>query len=491
MGLKRELMLIDGKWIESSNGKFIFVENPAKRGTIIAEVPGATPADVDMAVKAAAEAFKTWKLVPAQERGKLLLKIADAFEAQSEEISRTLAEENGNAIKTQARPEIMGAVALCRYFGGLASELKGATYPTGEDTFAYTWREPIGVIGCLIPWNAPVGLGMVKLASALVAGNTVVLKAASDAPLAVLKMARIFSEYLPPGVINVITGKGSECGTPLAKHPLVRKLSFTGSTEVGQDIMRYAADRIVPVSLELGGKNPQIVYPDANEDYVVDGVIAAMRFTRQGQSCTAGSRLFLHKSIFDPFLEKMIEKLKFMKIGDPLDEETDMGAISGQKQFIDVYSYIADGIEEKGAKLLLGGLPPSKGPLAEGYFIEPTVFTCDDNKWRLAQEEIFGPVLVAIPWEDEDEVIRMANDTHYGLSAFVWTHDVTRGLRAAKAIETGWVQINRGLGQIVGHPYGGIKQSGFGREYCLEGMLESFTQIKSVSLNLNFPPKSV
>ncbi|MCI3950828.1 MAG: thcA [Burkholderiales bacterium] len=483
--VERALMLADGKWTASADGRLLGVENPANRA-IIAEVPRGGAEDVDRAVRAAERAFEAWKTIAPRERGKLLLKVADAMEAKSEALSRLLATETGNAIRTQSRPEVRTAIDVFRYFGGVAGEVKGETVPLGENVLSYTRREPIGVVGAIIPWNSPVVLGSLKIAMSIAAGNTLVLKAAEDAPLAILEVARLCQQLLPPGVINVLTGYGEECGAALAQHPLVRKLSFTGSTEVGKSVMRAASERIVPVSLELGGKSPAIVFPDADDERIADGVISGMRFTRQGQSCTAGSRLFLHRSIFDSFLQKLTAKLAALKIGDPLDESTDMGAIINRKQFERVCGYIEDGLQQKGAKLVMGGLPPKEGPLSRGYFVQPTVFAEARNDWRIAREEIFGPVLVAIPWMEESEAVRMANDSHYGLAAYVWTHDIGRALRTAHAIEAGWVQINQGLGQSMGHSYGGVKQSGIGREFSLEGMLDSFTQRKSVTVNLQY-----
>ncbi|MGH7040716.1 MAG: aldehyde dehydrogenase family protein [Acetobacteraceae bacterium] len=485
-GARKGLMLIDGKWTGAASGAELKVENPANR-KVIATIPRGGAEDVERAVQAASRAFPAWKKIVPRERGRLLLRIADVLEAQEEELARLIALETGNALRTQARPEAKATADIFRYFGGLAGELKGETIPLGEHVLSYTRREPLGVVGAIIPWNAPVLLGALKIAPALCAGNTLVMKAAEDAPLGVLSVAEVCQQFLPAGVLNVLTGLGEECGGPLARHPDVRKLSFTGSTEVGKIIMRAAAERIVPVSLELGGKSPAIVYPDADEDWVVDGVISGMRFTRQSQSCTAGSRLFLHADIFDSFLDKLRTKTEALKLGDPLDEATDIGSIINEKQFRKVCGYVDEGLKRKDARLVFGGLPPREGPLSAGYFALPTVFADTSNDWRLAREEIFGPVLVAIPWRDEAEAIRMANDSHYGLAAYVWTHEIGSALRAAHAIESGWVQVNQGLGQQPGHSYGGYKQSGIGREFSLEGMLESFTQRKSITVNLNTP----
>lgn len=486
MDAGRRLMLIGGQWVEGADGEFITVENPARKGTTAGEVPRAKATDVDHAALSAFKAFETWKKVSPRDRGKLMISIGEAVEVRAEEIAKIIALETGNAIRTQSRPEAMLSADIFRYFGGVASEIKGETIPLGENLLSYSRREPIGVVGGIVPWNSPVLLAALKISMSITAGNTLVLKPSAEAPLAVLAMAQICSEFLPPGTLNVVTGTGMECGVPLAGHPLVRKLSFTGSREIGRTIVEAGAERIVPVTLELGGKSPQIVFPDGDEPGVVDGVFLAMRFTRQGQSCTAGSRLFLHESIYGSFLEKLIKKLKGLKIGDPLDESTDMGAIINRVQFEKVCSYVEDGLQYKGAVLLTGGLPPGEGPLAQGYFMEPTVIGNVGNEWRIAREEIFGPVLVAIPWKEEEEAIQMANESHYGLAAFVWTHNIGKALRTAHQIESGWVQVNQGGGIVPGQSYGGFKQSGFGREYSLEGMLESYTQRKSITVNLQF-----
>jgi betaine-aldehyde dehydrogenase len=481
--IRQAKMLINGQWVGAASGEILTVQNPANRQPI-AEIPRGRAEDVDRAVKAAEAAYPAWSRVAPRERGKLFLKIADALEARVEELARLIALETGNALRTQARPEAIGTVDMFRYYGGLGGELKGETIPLGEHVLSYTRREPMGVVGAIVPWNAPSILSAIKIAPALIAGNTLVLKAAEDAPLCVLLLAEVCQQFLPAGVLNLLTGLGEECGAPLAVHPTVRKLSFTGSTAVGKSIMRAAADRIVPVSLELGGKSPSIVFPDAHEDWVVDGIVSAMRFTRQSQSCTAGSRLFLHRDIFDKFLEALVKKVEKLKLGDPLEEGTDIGTVINEKQFKRVCGYVEEGLNRKDARVLMGGLPPKEGPLAQGYYTLPTIFADVSNDWRLAREEIFGPVLVAIPWTDEADVIRMANASHYGLAAYVWSHDIGRALRAAHAIESGWVQINQGLGQSAGHTYGGYKESGIGREFSLEGMLDSYTQRKNVTVNL-------
>lgn len=478
--LDKVSQLINGKWVGAQSDGWIEVENPARR-EVLALVPDSDAADVDAAVAAAKEAFTSWKKLPARQRGALLIKIGDKLAEHQEELARIIASETGNALRTQARGEAASGVDIFRFYGQIASEQKGETLPLGDGLLSYTVREPVGVVGGIVPWNAPVTLSSLKIAMALAMGNTLVLKTAELAPLAVLKLAEWASDILPPGVLNVLTGTGERVGVPLSRHPDVAKLTFTGSTGVGKAILAAAADRIVPVTLELGGKSPAIVFSDSDDDATVDGVIAGMRFTRQGQSCTAGSRLYLHEDIFDSFLKKLTAKLGTFTIGDPLDEDTDIGAIVSEKQYDSVCRYIASAVDQ-GATLIAGGTDrPVDG---SGFFVAPTVITGAGEDWNVTREEVFGPVLVVIPWRDEEKVIAAANDSAYGLAGYVWTKDVSTAIRTANALEVGWVQVNRGGGQLPGMSYGGIKQSGLGREYSVEGALESFTQVKNVTIAL-------
>ena len=410
-----------------------------------------------------------------------MARIAEDLAGIGEELARLIASETGNAIRTQARGEAAMSADVFRYFGGVASEQKGEVLPLGEGLLSYTVREPLGVVAAIVPWNAPVLLASLKVAMALSTGNTLVLKAAEDAPLGVLRMAEIAARHLPDGVLNVVTGYGEECGGPLLNHRGIAKISFTGSTEVGRLAMRAAAERILPVSLELGGKAPAIVFPDANDDATVEHVIAAMRFARQGQSCTAGSRLFVHADVFDDFVGRLADRLGRMVVGDALDERSDIGSLISATQDGRVCGYVEEALEQ-GATALTGGLPPTGRP---GYQLNPTILTGVDPSWRVAREEVFGPVLVALPWTDEDAVIEWANDTHYGLAAFVFGHDLGAALRAAHRIEAGWVQVNRSGGQLPGMSYGGKKLSGLGAEYSIEGAVEGFTQRKSITVGID------
>ena len=476
-------MLIDGKWVASCEGDWIEIENPANK-TVFAKVPRGRVADVDIAVAAAKRAFRGWSRMAAGDRGRMLYAIADELEKRKEDLARLISRENGNALRTQSRGEAAQVPEIFRYVAGLSREIKGNTMYLNPDNLDYTRREPYGVVGAIVPWNAPLALAALKIAPALMTGNTLVLKASEEAPLAVLELARICNEVLPAGVLNVLTGYGVECGAPLVEHPDVPKISFTGSTAVGRSILAAASGRIAAVSLELGGKSAQIVFPDVDEDFSTDGVITAMRFSRQGQSCTAGSRLFLHESIADSFLARLTDKLKRMRLGDPLDESTDAGTLVNEKQFKRVSAYVREAIERKPEALLMGGLPPTSGPLSQGYFFEPTVFLNLPDDARMTHEEVFGPVLSVSTWRDEDEVIERANASEYGLAAFIWSRAGAPALRVAHALQVGWVLINQGGGQALGHSYGGVKQSGAGREFSLEGILESYTDVKQVSVNL-------
>ena len=480
-------MLIDGQWVAALDGEWSEVPSPGRRGTILARVPVGRPADADRAVSAARAAFPAWRALHFKDRQKAILRIADALEEHAEELALLTAADTGNALRTQARPESQSLVNLFRYFGGVAGEFKGAVLPAGDDQLQYTRREPLGVVAGILPWNSPLMIAGMKTPASLAAGNTLVLKTAQEAPLTVLRMAEIASEFLPDGVLNVVTGRGSDIGEALLVHPGVDKVSFTGSTTIGRRVGEVTGRRLAHVSLELGGKSPNIVFADSATQERIDataaGVLTAMRFTRQGQSCTAGSRLFVHADVYDEFLAALVDKVKQLKVGDPLDEATDMGSIISQKQFDSVQGYIDEGKAQPGVQVALDGsdqVPPG----LDGFYQGPTILAGVDNTWRIAQEEIFGPVLVAIPWRDRDEVIAMANDSHFGLGAYIWTQNLTDALDTAHRVESGWIQVNQGGGQVIGQSYGGYKTSGIGREFSLEGALESFTQIKQINVKL-------
>lgn len=474
-------LLIDGQWIDPKDGGTLDVQNPSNRSTV-ATIGRSTAADVDRAVASAAEAFKSWHLLPARERGAFLTRLGNAVAEHAEDIARLLAAETGNAIRTQSRGEVASTVEVLRYYGGTASEQKGETLPLGQGLFSYSTRDPLGVVAAIIPWNSPLVLGAVKIGMALATGNTLILKPAEDAPLAVIRVCELAAEILPAGVLNVVTGRGSDAGAALAGHSKVAKVSFTGSSEVGRGVLHAVADRIGHATLELGGKSPAIVFPDSNTEETATNIVAAMRFARQGQSCTAGSRLFVHADIWDDFMPKVIAAVEALVIGDALDEATDMGAVINTTRYQEISGFVREA-EEQGAQFLAGG-PSADLDGTTPLQLKPTVIAGVDNTWRIAREEVFGPVLVAIPWQTEAEVTAWANDTHYGLAAYVFTHDLTTALRMAENIDAGWVQINRAGGQLPGMSYGGRKQSGIGAEYSIEGALESYTQRKSVTIAL-------
>lgn len=481
----RTPMLIAGKWCPSRSGQWFAVENPANQ-EVLTDVPRSSGEDVDDAVRAAAEAFREWRGTLPTERGAALLRVADDIHAEQERIAILLASETGNALRTQARPELITAEDTFRYFGGMARAFKGETVPLGPNLLSYTIREPYGVVGAIVPWNAPVLLASMKIAMAIATGNTIVLKAAEDAPLAVLAIGEILSRHLPAGVVNILTGYGPECGQPLLEHSMVDKISFTGSTAVGKLAMRVAAERVLPITLELGGKNPAIVFPDRDDWETVAGVMAGMRFTRQSQSCTAGSRLLIHESIFDSFLDKMVKQVEALNIGDPLSEGTDVGTIINRRQYDRVREFLTNDTVRT-STVLTGGAPSEREVADPGFFVRPTILAGVDPSWRVAREEVFGPVLVALPWKDEKQAIQMANDTHYGLAAYVWSNNLSSALRTAHEIDAGWVQINRGGGQLLGMSYGGRKESGLGHEFSFEGALDGYTHRKSITVDLGLP----
>ncbi|MGP5725509.1 aldehyde dehydrogenase family protein [Arthrobacter rhombi] len=475
---------IGGERVDSLSGEWRDVTNPALRDSVIARVPASTVEDVERVVGVARQAFGGWAAQHFTRRARPLALIADDIEAEAEEFARLTALDTGNAIRTQARPEVATLVALFRYFSGVAGESKGTTLPAGDDQLQYTRREPLGVVAAILPWNSPLMIAGFKIPAALAAGNTVILKAADDAPLTILKLAEVCNRHLPAGVLNALTGRGSVIGDALAKHPGVDKVSFTGSTEVGRGVAAQAGERLAHMSMELGGKNPSIVFPDAVDDQLIDQLLLASRFARQGQSCTAGSRLFIHRDVYDDVLSQLVPRLGAMQVGDPLDEASDMGAVINAKQHAGITEYLDEGRSLNGLQTLLGGSAPSEGELTRGFYHVPTVFGGGRNDFRLAREEIFGPVLMAIPFDTREEVIEMANDTHFGLAAYVFSHDLDRALDTAHSLQAGWVQVNQGGGQAVGQTYGGYKQSGMGREVSLEGMLEGFTQTKQINVKL-------
>ncbi len=483
MAVDEQLMHIGGQWVPAAAGETLEVITPIDRTQVIATTPRARAADADRAVQAARAAFPGWAARPFTERQRALLRIAEDIEERSEELARLTALDTGNAIRTQARPEAANLAACFRYFAGVAGEVKGTVLPAGDSQLQYTRRQPLGVVAGILPWNSPLMIAGFKVPAALVAGNTMVLKAAEDAPLTILELARICAEHLPPGVLNVVTGYGAEIGEALVVHPDVDKVSFTGSSAVGQQVAAKSGARLAHTSLELGGKSPCIVDADSCTDEVVEQVLLASRFARQSQSCTTGSRLFLHASIQDEFLDRLVRRTAQLVVGDPREESTDIGCIINAKQWDRVQGYIEDGLAQPGVGVAYDGRPDLQvGP--PGFYHAPMILTQVSNDWRIAREEIFGPVLVVIPWQDPQEAVAMANDSHYGLAAFVFSQNLDRALGMAHQIDSGWVQVNQGGGQLVGQSYGGMKTSGIGRELSLEGMLEGFTQIKQVNVRI-------
>lgn len=460
--------------------------------SVIGHAPQCAEPDVDAAVESARAAFLKWKKVPARERGRMLQKAADAVEKNASLLEQVLALDTGNAIRTQARPETASSIDLLRMFGGLAGELKGETVPSADSrVLQYTTRDPIGVVAGIIPWNAPLFLFVAKVAPALAAGNAVVIKTAEQAPFCVLLMAEMMNAELPAGVLNVISGFGEQCGKPLVEHPVVRKVTFTGSLNVGQAISGYASSKLCPVTLELGGKNPSIVLADADPELAVRGIIEGMRYTRQGQACTAGSRVFIQKPVYDRIIAGVVEKLAEIKLGNPLEELTDMGAIISAEQLARTIHYMEIAKQTPGARILFGGERPTDPYLAKGYFYPPTLLDGLALESSVCQDEIFGPVATALPFSTFDEMIESANDTPYGLAANLWTRDLCRALEYIDRIEAGFVQVNQCVAPRSNVSYGGLKMSGLGKEYALDSMLNHFTCSKTVLINPGTPNQNL
>ena len=474
-------LFINNEWRPAASGKRFPVENPATEETI-ADVAAGDAADVDNAVRAAKTCFESaaWRDLSARKRGRMLYKAADLLEARLDEVARLETAQNGKTL-FESKIEIGMTINTLRYYAGWADKIVGDTLPVEGPFLTYTLREPIGVVGAIVPWNFPLNIASWKFAPALAAGCTVILKPASETPLTALLFAEIALEAgLPPGAFNVVPGGGSTAGAALVRHPDVDKISFTGSTEVGRQVMKMAADTNKRVTMELGGKSPNIIFADADLKAAVRGAQTGI-FYGKGEVCAAGSRLLVERSVHQQVVEQLADGAKKLTPGDPLDKHTRLGALVSRKQQETVLSYIKKGVDE-GAQLVAGG--KAAKPNGKGYYVEATVFDAVKPEMTIAREEIFGPVLAAIEFADVDEAIARANASNYGLAAAVWTRDIKKAHHVARRLQAGTVWINTYNVYDTAAPFGGYKQSGFGREMSMHA-LEHYTQVKSVWVDLN------
>jgi betaine-aldehyde dehydrogenase len=480
--------LIDGKLVGPAVSATRKVINPWT-GKAFAEVPEASEKDVDRAVSAARKAFDEgpWGSMTAQQRGRILFQIADLIRRNAARLAKLETQNLGKPI-VESEMDMTDTATCYEYYGGLATKISGQTLPVPDQAISITLREPVGVCGLIVPWNYPLMLAAWKLAPALAAGCTVVLKPAEQTPVTTLEFARLLTEIkdLPPGVINIISGAGETVGAAMSAHPQIDKIAFTGGTETGRIIQKTAAEsNLKKVTLELGGKSPNIFFADADFEAAVDGALFGL-FINQGEVCSAGSRVLVQKSIHKKFVQAMVKKAKNIRLGDPMDRKTKMGPLVTQEHRDKVESYIEIGVRE-GAKVAAGGGRPKDSKLKQGYFIQPTILDDVSNEMRVAQEEIFGPVLCVIPFKDEAEAVAIANDTPFGLAGAVWSRDIYRALRVAKKIRAGIMWVNTMQPCYVEAPWGGYKQSGHGRELGPHG-IDEYLETKQLHINLNEAP---
>lgn len=472
----RHLDLYYGGGWHRARGKAEPTFNPAN-GQVLAHVAEAAAEDVDAAAQSARQGFRSWSAISAAERGALLREMAVRLRANAEELAWLDAVNCGNPVREMAR-DVLAAAAHLDYFSGLVHELKGETIPTADNGLNYTVREPLGVVARIAAYNHPLMFTAAKAAPALAAGNSVIMKAPAQAPLSSLRLAELFDGLLPPGVFNVVTG-GRECGEALVRHPLVRKVALIGSVETGAAILKAAADKIMPVTLELGGKNPLVICADAPVEKAALAAIQGMNFTWAGQSCGSTSRCFVHESLYDEVVARVRELLPQMhRCGDPTDPATTMGCLISQAQYDKVMRYI-DIAGAEGARLVSGGRRPADAALAQGWFVEPTVFADVTREMRIFREEVFGPVLSIIRWRDEDRLVEDINGVEYGLTASIYTQELATAHRLARRVEAGYVWINTTGAHYLGVPFGGYKKSGMGREEGFDEVL-AYTQVKNV-----------